>query len=71
MSKVQSPSEIPYTGNRLFWLVALVILSIPLAVQGESQKGGAEAAGKALESQFTDFRTLVKIPEKQRLILQV
>jgi len=70
MSKVQSPSDIPYTGNRLFWLVALVTLSIPLAVQGESQKDGTEAAGNAIESQFTDFRTLVKVPEKQRLILQ-
>ena len=69
MSKVQSPSEIPYTGNRLFWLVALAILSVPLAVHSESQKGGAGGTGE-LESQFTDFRTLVKIPEKQRLILQ-
>jgi hypothetical protein len=70
MSKVRSPSEIPHTGNRFFRLVALVILSIPLAVQGESQKGGTDAAGNALESQFTDFRTLVEIPEKQRLVLQ-
>jgi len=65
MSKVQSPSEIPRTGSRLFWLVALAILSVPLAVQGESQK-----AGDAPESQFTDFRTFVEIPEKARLILQ-
>ena len=70
MSKVHTPSDIPFTGNRLFWLVALVILSIPLAVQGESQKGDPGATGDALESQFTDFRTLIKIPEKQRLILQ-
>ena len=70
MSKVQSPSEISQTGNRFFWLAALAILSMPLAVQGESQQGATEAAGNALESQFTDFRTLVEIPEKQRLILQ-
>ena len=70
MSKVQSPSKIPYTGKRLFWLVTLVILSVPLAVHGDSQKGDAEAVGNALESQFTDLRILVEIPEKPRLILQ-
>ena len=70
MSKIQFPSENPGTGNWLFRLVLLAILSVPLAVHGESQKGDTKAAGIALESQFTDFRTLVKIPEKPRLILQ-
>ena len=70
MSKLESPSEISQTGNRFFWLAALAILSIPLAVHGASQKDDTGGTGYALESQFTDFRTLVEIPEKQRLILQ-
>jgi hypothetical protein len=70
MSKLQSPSAIPYPGNRFFWLGALVVLLVPLAVQGASPKGDTGGTGYALESQFTDFRTLVEIPEKARLILQ-
>jgi hypothetical protein len=70
MSKLQSPSETPYPGNRFFRLAALAVLLVPLAVQGASQKDDTGGTGYALESQFTDFRTLVKIPEKARLILQ-
>ena len=67
MSEFQSPSGHPCTGSRFFWLVALAFLSVPLAVHGDTQEKGE---GDALESQFTDFRTLVEIPEKPLLILQ-
>jgi len=70
MNKVQSPSETPHSGKRLFWLVALAVLSVPLAVHGDTRKGVTEGDGDELESQFTDFRTLVEIPEKPLLILQ-
>ena len=70
MSKFQSPPAIPYPGNRFFRLAALAVLLVPLAVQGAAPKGDTGGTGYALESQFTDFRTLVEIPEKARLILQ-
>lgn len=69
MSKIQSPSGNPCTG-RLFQLLALAILSLPMAVYGEAKTGDSSAGGDAPVEQFTDFRTLVEIPEKPRLILQ-
>jgi hypothetical protein len=39
-------------------------------VHGDTPKGVTEDDGDELESQFTDFRTLVEIPEKPLLILQ-
>ena len=69
MSKIQSPSGNPCTG-RLFQLLALAILSLPMAVYGEAKTADSAAAGEAPVEQFTDFRTLVEIPEKPRLILQ-
>jgi len=69
MSKIQSPSGNTCTG-RLIWLLALAILSLPLAVRGEAKTGDSDAGGDAPVEQFTDFRTLVEIPEKPRLILQ-
>jgi len=69
MSKIESPSGNPCTG-RLFRLLALAILSLPMAVYGEAKTGDSGAAGEAPVEQFTDFRTLVEIPEKPRLILQ-
>lgn len=69
MSKIQSPSGNPCTG-RLFQLLALAILSLPMAVYGEAKTGDSSADGDAPVEQFTDFRTLVEIPEKPRLILQ-
>ena len=67
MNKIQSSSETPGTGRKLFWLVALALLSGPLAVYGESQERGT---GEEPETQFTDLRTLVEIPDKALLILQ-
>jgi hypothetical protein len=45
------------------------MLSVPLAVHGDVNTDGTEDDGEALVEQFTDFRTLVEIPEKPRLIL--
>ena len=69
MRKIQSPSGNSSTG-RLFRLLALAILSLPMAVYGEAKTADSAAAGEAPVEQFTDFRTLVEIPEKPRLILQ-
>ena len=69
MNNVQSPSGIPCPGKKLFWLGALAMLSVSLAVHGESQEVDTYGAGKELGSQFTDLRTLVEIPEKPRQVL--
>ena len=69
MNNVQSPSGTPCTGKKLLWLGALAILSVSLAVHGESQEVDTDGAGEGLESQFTELRTLVNIPEKPRQIL--
>lgn len=70
MSNIQSLSGDPCTGS-LFWLLALAILSLPMAVQAGTKAGDSEVAvEEPVVEQFTDFRTLVEIPEKPRLILQ-
>ncbi len=69
MNKVQSLSGTPCLGKKHFWLGALAILSVSLAVHGESREVDTDGAGEGLESQFTDLRTLVEIPEKPRQVL--
>jgi len=66
MSNVQSSAGTPCTGKQLLWLLVLAVLSVPLAVHGESQE---EGSGEAVESQFTDLRTLVELPDKASHIL--
>jgi hypothetical protein len=70
MNSIHSPSGALCTGKKLFWLAALAVLSGPFAVYAESQKGDAGTTGAELESEFTDLRTLVKIPDKARQVLQ-
>ena len=70
MNNIQSPSGTPFAGKKFFWLVALAVLSGPLAVQGESQEGDADDTEAESETQFTDLRTFVEIPEKARQVLQ-
>jgi len=69
MKNIQSPSETPRTGNKFFWLAALAILSVSFAVHGASQEDGTDGSGEALEKQFSDYRTLVEMPDKARQIL--
>jgi hypothetical protein len=66
MNNVKPPSGTPGACRKLFWLVALAVLPVSLAVHGESQE--TDTAGLD-SSRFTDMRTLVEIPEKPRLIL--
>ncbi len=66
MKNIHSPSETPRTGNKFFWLAALAFLSVSFAVHGASQK---DDSGEELDKQFTDFRTLVEMPDKARQIL--
>ena len=67
MKNIHSPSETPRAGIKLFWLAALAILSISFAVHGASQE---DDSGEAIEKQFSDYRTLVEMPDKARQILQ-
>jgi len=69
MNKAQSPSATPCLAKQLFWLLVLAVLYVPIAVHGESQESGADDSGEATESQFTDLRTLIVLPEKARRIL--
>jgi len=69
MNKAQSPSASPCLANQLFRLLLVAVLSVPLAVHGESQEAGTDASGEVIESQFTDLRTLVELPDKARRIL--
>ena len=66
MKNSRSPSDTPLVGNKLFWLAALAVLSVSFAVHGASQEDGS---GEALEKQFSDYRTLVEMPDKARQIL--
>ena len=70
MNKVRSPSGTSYTDIKLFWLVTLAILSVSLAVQGYARGSDPDDSEESLESQVTDFRTLVEMPDKPRKILQ-
>jgi hypothetical protein len=69
MNNFQSPSGTPCTGKKLFWLGALAILSVSLAVHGESQEVDTVGAGEGIQSQFTDLRSFVEIPEKPLQVL--
>jgi len=66
MKNIHSPSESPRTGNKLFWLAALAVLSVSFVVHGASQE---DDSGEDLEKQFSDYRTLVEMPDKARQIL--
>jgi len=66
MKNSRSPSDTPLVGNKLFWLAALAVLSVSFAVHGASQEGDTE---ETIDKQFTDFRTLVEMPDKARQIL--
>lgn len=65
---IQSPAGTPGIHRKLFWLVAAAILSAPFAANSESAEG--DAGKEELESQFTDLRTFVEIPERARQILR-
>lgn len=69
MNKSQSLSATPCLAKQLFRLLLVAILSVPIAVHGESQEAGTDASGGAIESQFTDLRTLVELPVRARQIL--
>jgi hypothetical protein len=56
--------------DKPFWPLALAVLLLPLTVQSDTGTGGTAAGGESPAEQFTDFRTLVEIPEKPRLILK-
>lgn len=64
---ILSSIRIPGITGKLAWLVTAAILTLPLAVNSESLE---DDAGEGPETQFTDLRTLVEIPEKSRQILQ-
>ena len=70
MSNVQPQSGTPHQFKKLFWLLAFAALSLPLAVFSDAQNDDKDANGDDLETQFTDLRTLVEMPEKARQILQ-
>ncbi|MEN8133457.1 MAG: hypothetical protein ABFS45_25490 [Pseudomonadota bacterium] len=69
MKNIHSPSETPRTGNKLFWLAALAVLLISFAVPGVSQEDDTDDSGEVLEKQFSDYRTLVEMPDKARQVL--
>ena len=69
MNNIQTPSGTPGTGKKFFWLAALAVLSISFAVHSASQEGDTDDTEEVLEKQFTDYRTLVEMPDKPRQIL--
>ena len=66
MKNIHSPLETPRTGYKFFRLAALALLSVSFAVHGASQE---DNTGEVLDEQFTDYRTLVEMPDKARQIL--
>lgn len=70
MKNNQSPPETPRTGIRFCWLAALAVLSASFAAYGASQEDDTNDSGEAIEEQFSDYRTLVEMPDKARQILQ-
>ena len=71
MNNTRSPSVISLTAIKFCGMVTLALLSVSLAVQGYAQEDGdTDADEETLDSQATDFRTFVEIPDKQRKILQ-
>lgn len=69
MSKLQSLSGIQSVGKQVLRLLALVLLSGPVAVLGESLDDDAGTSEDEPGEQFTHLRTYVKIPDKERQIL--
>jgi len=70
MNKVQSLSGIAYSIKKFFRLLALVALSVPLAVNSSSRNSNNEGSEDELETNVTDLRTFVEMPERARQILQ-
>ncbi len=70
MNKLQSPARVPYTLRKLFTLLVLVALSVPLAVNSAAPNSNKDTVGDELEKHFTDLRTFVEMPERARQILQ-
>ena len=70
MNKLQSPARVPYTLRKLFTLLVLVALSVPLAVNSAAPNSNKDTVGDELEKHFTDLRTFVEMPEKAGQILQ-
>jgi len=70
MNTVQTASDTPSAGKKLFRLAALAVLSFPLAVHGELKEGGADGSGETLDPLLNDMRTFVEMPENARKILQ-
>lgn len=66
MNKVQSLCGIQNSIRKLSWLLALLALTVPLAVHSDAEDS---SAGDNLETQFTDLRTFVEMPDKARQIL--
>jgi len=69
MNKVQSLSGIQNSIKKLAWLLALVALAVPLAVHSDAEDSSAGDNGDNLDTQFTDLRTFVEMPDKARQIL--
>ena len=69
MNKVQSLYGIQNSIKKLSWLLALTALAVPLAVHSDAEDGSAGDNGDNLETQFTDLRTFVEMPDKARQIL--
>jgi hypothetical protein len=70
MNNIRSPSAIPLAAKKLCGLVTLALLSVVLAVQCYAMEDDADTDKESLDTQVTDFRTFVEIPDKQRKILQ-
>ena len=70
MNKLQSPARIPYPLRKLFSLLVLVALSVPLAVNSAAPNSNKDNSEDELKKHFTDLRTFVEMPERARKILQ-
>ena len=70
MNKLQSLPGTSSTGKNLVWLVTLAVLSAPLSVYCTSLDDDTDVTEAEPESQFTDLRSYVEMPEKARQILQ-
>ena len=64
---ILSSIRLPGITGKLAWLATAVVLTIPLAVNGESLDGDTEGNP---DTKFTDLRTFIEVPEKARQILQ-
>jgi hypothetical protein len=70
MNTVQTATGTPCAGKKIFWLAVLAVLSVPLAVHGESEEGGTGGSSETLDPLLNDMRTFVEMPENARKILQ-